>query len=182
MHLRQDLTVTLFISMHLLFGQSVARADSTTYNTRPVNTAGTPGTNERAPGANDTPLQFPPPLTPEQKAQQLADHLSQCASEIKDAESLAARNDWRAAAKALEAVIEENERNEVAHSELSVACYHLGDYSKALSEADWALRLNPKYAPAYIQLGTVKARLGDLSGSERAYLKADRTRSVLGKV
>ena len=106
------------------------------------------------------------PATPALQRQQAA------AAACKTAEAYAAYGKWQYAIQTLDQVIAQDERNEIAHYELSIACLRVGDYRRASVEVNRAIQLNARYANAYVQLGAIKAKLGDLSGSERAYLKA----------
>jgi Tfp pilus assembly protein PilF len=109
---------------------------------------------------------------PEAPASPLTQHLQAASAACKTAEAYAAYGNWPATIKLLEQVLAQDERNEVAHYEMAVACCKTGDYKRANDEVSRAIQLNPRYANAYVQLGAIKAKLGDLSGSERAYLKA----------
>jgi tetratricopeptide (TPR) repeat protein len=109
---------------------------------------------------------------PDPPASPLTQHLQAASAACKTAEAYAAYGNWQATIKVLEQVLAQDERNEVAHYEMAVVCCKTGDYKRASNEVSRAIQLNPHYANAYVQLGAIKAKLGDLSGSERAYLKA----------
>lgn len=109
---------------------------------------------------------------PDVAASPLIQHLQAASAACKTAEAYAAYGNWQATIKVLEQVLAQDERNEVAHYDMAVACCKTGDYKKASDEITRAIQLNPRYANAYVQLGAIKAKLGDLTGSERAYLKA----------
>lgn len=101
-----------------------------------------------------------------------AQRMQAAADACKTAEAYAVYGRWQAVIQTLNGVIAQDERNEIAHYELSIACTKVGDYKRANDELNRAIQLNPRYANAYVQLGAIKAKLGDLTGSERAYLKA----------
>jgi tetratricopeptide (TPR) repeat protein len=109
---------------------------------------------------------------PEPGASPQVQHLAAAAAACKTAEAYAAYGNWQLAIQVLDQVLAQDERNEVAHYEIAIACTKVGDYRRANTEVSRAIQLNPRYANAYVELGAIKAKLGDLSGSERAYLKA----------
>ena len=99
-------------------------------------------------------------------------HLVAASAACRNAEAYAASGNWGVAIKLLEKVLAGDEHNEVAHNDLSIACFRTGDFKRADYEASRAIQLNPRYPAAYLQLGAIKAKMGDLTGSERDYLKA----------
>ena len=48
----------------------------------------------------------------------------------------------------------------------------LGENNKALQDFNQAIRINPKFAPAYLKRGNVRTRQGDLNGGVKDYSQA----------
>ncbi len=57
-------------------------------------------------------------------------------------------------------------------NKLGVACEHMMLYDKARASFDEAVRMNPRYAEAYNNMGTLAHSQGDLSRAEKMYKKS----------
>jgi tetratricopeptide (TPR) repeat protein len=93
------------------------------------------------------------------------------AAALKDGEAAAATGEWRVAAQSFIRASENDSTKKNALFDLGVAYNHLGIYARALDCEQQVTQIDEKYVPAYVQMGTILTKMGDLGGAEVAFSK-----------
>jgi Flp pilus assembly protein TadD len=92
--------------------------------------------------------------------------------QVSEAENEAAQGNWRRAVTLLTDVCKGNGENSIAFYDLGVALFHQGKLSEAQTAVDIALKIDPGFVSAYIQLATIKAKAGDYEGAKSSLREA----------
>ena len=87
---------------------------------------------------------------------------------VSEAEREAAQGNWNRAVTLLTDVCKGNGEDPVAFYDLGVALFHQGKLPEAQTAVDIALKIDPHFVSAYIQLATIKAKEGDYEGAQRS--------------
>lgn len=82
------------------------------------------------------------------------------------------KQEFESARSLLEELINENDVNQEVHSKHGVACAGLGRFDEAIICFEKALRMEPDYTSAIINMGNIYFELGDNEQAKRLYEKA----------
>lgn len=78
--------------------------------------------------------------------------------------------------------VKQSPKSALAHWQLSLALSTIGDYQRALTEAENSVRLDPKAVEPYYVLGVAYRGLKDTARAEKAFAKAAATPGAFGDV
>ena len=85
---------------------------------------------------------------------------------LRGGELEAERSNWDAAVEKFQEAIKLEQDSALAHYDLGVAQFHLGQLESACEAEKKAILLDPKLIDAYIQLASIFSKLGDYPGAE----------------
>lgn len=85
---------------------------------------------------------------------------------LRGGELEAERSNWEAAVEKFQEALKLEPDSSIAHYDLGVAQFHLGQLELAAQAEKRAIGLNPKLVDAYIQLASILSKLSDFSGAE----------------
>jgi tetratricopeptide (TPR) repeat protein len=85
---------------------------------------------------------------------------------LRGGELEAERSNWEAAVEKFQEALKLDQDSALAHYDLGVAQFHLGQLELAAQAEKRAIVLDPKLVDAYIQLASILSRSADYSGAE----------------
>jgi tetratricopeptide (TPR) repeat protein len=91
---------------------------------------------------------------------------------LRGGELEAERSNWEAAVEKFNEALKLDQDNAIAHYDLGVAQFHLGQLELASQAEKRAIVLDPKLIDAYIQLASILSKLADYSGAEEILERA----------
>ena len=103
---------------------------------------------------------------PSEKSSAAMDKSGTAAMFLRGGELEAERSNWDAAVEKFQEAIKLEPGSALAHYDLGVAQFHLGQLEFACQAEKKAITLDPKLLDAYIQLASIFSKLGDYRGAE----------------
>jgi tetratricopeptide (TPR) repeat protein len=112
------------------------------------------------------------PVDPRHEVPPVMDKSGTAKMFLRGGELEAERSNWEAAVEKFQEALKLDRDCALAHYDLGVAQFHLGQLELAAQAEKRAIVLDPKLIDAYIQLASILSRLADYSGAEEILERA----------